>query len=130
VLGGDGKLIETGVSQKSSRSRHRAHAAEEADSRRNRRHRRPHQGQPWPYLLRPPSTRRCRRSRSIPPTVVDVVHRQQSPLAGTEGDKVTSRMIREPPAGEAEGNVALRVTEAPTRISMKSRAARNCSSRS
>jgi GTP-binding protein len=34
-----------------------------------------------------------------------------SPLAGTEGDKVTSRVIRDRLLREAEGNVAIRVTE-------------------
>ena len=42
-----------------------------------------------------------------------------SPLAGTEGDKVTSRMIRDRLLREAEGNVALRVTEASDRDSME-----------
>ena len=36
-----------------------------------------------------------------------------SPLAGTEGDKVTSRVIRDRLFKEAEGNVALKVEEAP-----------------
>jgi GTP-binding protein len=36
-----------------------------------------------------------------------------SPLAGTEGDKVQSRVIRERLLREAEGNVALRVDSAP-----------------
>ncbi len=36
-----------------------------------------------------------------------------SPLAGTEGDKVTSRVIRDRLLKEAEGNVALRVSESP-----------------
>ena len=36
-----------------------------------------------------------------------------SPLAGTEGDKVTSRVIRDRLFKEAEGNVALRVEAAP-----------------
>ena len=35
------------------------------------------------------------------------------PLAGTEGDKVTSRIIRDRLFKEAEGNVALRVEDAP-----------------
>ena len=35
-----------------------------------------------------------------------------SPLAGTEGDKVTSRVIRERLLREAAGNVALRVPDA------------------
>ncbi len=34
-----------------------------------------------------------------------------SPLAGTEGDKVTSRQIRDRLMREAEGNVAIRITE-------------------
>ena len=42
-----------------------------------------------------------------------------SPLAGTEGDKVTSRMIRDRLLREAEGNVALRVTESEERDSME-----------
>jgi GTP-binding protein len=42
-----------------------------------------------------------------------------SPLAGTEGTKVTGRMIRDRLLREAEGNVALRVTEADERDSME-----------
>jgi GTP-binding protein len=42
-----------------------------------------------------------------------------SPLAGTEGTKVTGRMIRDRLLREAEGNVALRVTEAEERDSME-----------
>ena len=38
-----------------------------------------------------------------------------SPLAGTEGDKVTGRMIRDRLFREAEGNVALRVSETDER---------------
>jgi GTP-binding protein len=38
-----------------------------------------------------------------------------SPLAGREGDKVTSRMIRDRLFREAEGNVALRITESPSK---------------
>jgi GTP-binding protein len=53
-----------------------------------------------------------------------------SPLAGTEGDKVTGRMIRDRLLREAEGNVALRVRESATRTPWKSPAAANCSSRS
>src|SRR5262249_62083947 len=40
-------------------------------------------------------------------------------LAGTEGDKVTGRMIRDRLVREAEGNVALRVTEAGERDSVE-----------
>src|SRR5205823_3265406 len=47
-----------------------------------------------------------------PPTVSMSFIVNNSRLAGTEGDKVTSRMIRDRLLREAEGNVALRVTEA------------------
>jgi GTP-binding protein len=42
-----------------------------------------------------------------------------SPLAGTEGSKVTGRMIRDRLLREGEGNVALRVTESEERDSME-----------
>jgi len=38
-----------------------------------------------------------------------------SPIAGTEGSKVTSRMIRDRLLKEAEGNVAIRVTESDSK---------------
>ena len=69
-----------------------------------------------PASTRAPSPTRSARSRSAtplpaqpidPPTVVDDLHRQRCPLAGTEGDKVTSRVIRDRLLKEAEGNVAL-----------------------
>jgi len=46
-----------------------------------------------------------------PPTVSMTFMVNDSPLAGTEGDKVTSRMIRDRLFKEAEGNVALRIEE-------------------
>ncbi len=46
-----------------------------------------------------------------PPTVSMQFRVNDSPLAGTEGDKVTSRVIRDRLFKEAEGNIALRVTE-------------------
>ena len=46
-----------------------------------------------------------------PPTLAMTFRVNDSPLAGTEGDKVTSRMIRDRLLREAEGNVALRVRE-------------------
>jgi GTP-binding protein len=48
-----------------------------------------------------------------PPTVAMNFLVNDSPLAGTEGDKVTSRVIRDRLLKEAEGNVALRVRQAP-----------------
>jgi GTP-binding protein len=51
-------------------------------------------------------------SRPIdPPTLAVTFSVNDSPLAGQEGDKVTSRMIRDRLLREAEGNVAIRVTE-------------------
>jgi GTP-binding protein len=45
-----------------------------------------------------------------PPTLAMMFRVNDSPLAGTEGDKVTGRMIRDRLLREAEGNIALRVT--------------------
>ena len=49
-----------------------------------------------------------------PPTLSMTFMVNDSPLAGTEGDKVTSRMIRARLYKEAEGNVALRVEDSPS----------------
>jgi len=46
-----------------------------------------------------------------PPTIAMTFSVNDSPLAGTEGDKVTSRVIRDRLLREIEGNVALRVAE-------------------
>ncbi len=48
-----------------------------------------------------------------PPTVTMSFLVNDSPLAGTEGDKVTSRVIRDRLLREAEGNVALKIEESP-----------------
>lgn len=50
-----------------------------------------------------------------PPTIAMTFSVNDSPLAGTEGDKVTSRMIRDRLLREGEGNVAIRVTESQDR---------------
>ena len=47
-----------------------------------------------------------------PPTVTMSFIVNNSPLAGTEGNKVTSRVIRDRLLREAEGNVALKIEEA------------------
>ena len=54
-----------------------------------------------------------------PPTLAMIFRVNDSPLAGTEGDKVTGRMIRDRLLREAEGNVALRVREAHEKDSME-----------
>jgi GTP-binding protein len=73
-----------------------------------------------------------------PPTVSMTFLVNDSPLAGTEGDKVTSRMIRDRLFKEAEGNVALKVEESagtdvrrprPRRIAAAS-SSRPCAARS
>ncbi len=46
-----------------------------------------------------------------PPTLAMTFSINDSPLAGTEGSKVQSRVIRERLMREAEGNVAIRVTD-------------------
>jgi GTP-binding protein len=47
-----------------------------------------------------------------PPTLAMTFSVNTSPFVGQDGDKVTSRMIRERLMREAEGNVAIRITEA------------------
>jgi GTP-binding protein len=54
-----------------------------------------------------------------PPTLAMIFRVNDSPLAGTEGDKVTGRMIRDRLLREAEGNVALRVCESDEKDSME-----------
>jgi GTP-binding protein len=54
-----------------------------------------------------------------PPTLSMTFRVNDSPLAGTEGSKVTGRMIRDRLLREAEGNVALRVRESDEKDSME-----------
>jgi GTP-binding protein len=54
-----------------------------------------------------------------PPTLAMTFRVNDSPLAGTEGDKVTGRMIRDRLFREAEGNVALRVSETADKDSVE-----------
>ena len=50
-----------------------------------------------------------------PPTLAMTFSVNDSPLAGREGDKVTSRMIRARLDREAEGNIAIHIRETETR---------------
>jgi GTP-binding protein len=54
-----------------------------------------------------------------PPTLAMTFSVNDSPLAGTEGDKVTSRQIRDRLWREAEGNVALQVREGQSKDSFE-----------
>ncbi|MEO4043708.1 translational GTPase TypA [Hoeflea sp. CAU 1731] len=54
-----------------------------------------------------------------PPTVTMSFIVNDSPLAGTEGDKVTSRIIRDRLLKEAEGNVALKIEESEDKDSFQ-----------
>ncbi len=54
-----------------------------------------------------------------PPTLAMRFSVNDSPLAGREGDKVTSRMIRDRLMREAETNVAIRVTESEDKDSFE-----------
>src|SRR3954471_10304635 len=54
-----------------------------------------------------------------PPTLAMTFRVNDSPLAGTEGTKVTGRMIRDRLLREAEGNVALRIRESDDKDSME-----------
>jgi GTP-binding protein len=54
-----------------------------------------------------------------PPTLAMTFRINDSPLAGTEGDKVQSRVIRERLLREAEGNVALRIGDSLEKDSME-----------
>ncbi len=54
-----------------------------------------------------------------PPTIAMTFSVNDSPLAGTEGDKVTSRVIRDRLMREIESNVAIRVTESQSNDSFE-----------
>ncbi|MFN8722582.1 MAG: translational GTPase TypA [Rhodospirillales bacterium] len=54
-----------------------------------------------------------------PPTIAMSFVVNDSPLAGTEGDKVTSRVIRDRLLREGEGNVAIRITESEDKDSFE-----------
>ena len=62
-----------------------------------------------------------------PPTLTMTFRINDGPLAGQEGDKVQSRVIRDRLLREAEGNVALRIAPAQDNDFSKCRAAASCS---
>src|SRR4249920_618606 len=70
-------------------------------------------------LCAPEVTEPLRAQPIDPPTLAMTFRINDSPLAGTEGDKVQSRIIRERLLREAEGNVALRISESAEKDSME-----------
>ena len=100
--------------------------------RRHHRHRRPARRRPSPTRsATPPSPSRSRPSRSTRRRSPMTFRINDGPLAGREGDKVQSRVIRDRLLREAEGNVALKVDDgADEATPSKSPAAANCSSAS
>src|SRR6201985_3224956 len=62
-------------------------------------------------LCAPEVTEPLEAQQIVPPTLTMTFRINDSPLAGTEGDKVQSRVIRDRLLREAEGNVALKVVE-------------------
>jgi len=70
--------------------------------------------------LADPEVTEAIQSRPIdPPTIAMTFSVNDSPLAGTEGDKVTSRVIRDRLMRELEGNVAIRVSETDAKDSFE-----------
>ena len=64
-----------------------------------------------------------------PPTLAMTFRINDGPLAGREGDKVQSRVIRERLFREAEGNVALRISENPDARFLRGRRPRRAAAR-
>ena len=126
----DGKLIEQGRVSKVLGFRGLERAADRRRrGRRHRRHRRAHQGHRGGYDLRSASDRGATRSAHRPPTLTMTFRINDGPLAGQEGDKVQSRVIRDRLLREAQGNVALRILKRRrTATVSRCRAVASCSS--
>ncbi len=91
--------------------RARASAHRRGACRRHRRDRRSPEGHRRRYVLRSVGLGAHAGTADRSAHRHHVLHRQRQPLAGTEGDKVTSRVIRDRLLKEAEGNVALKIEE-------------------
>src|SRR6202167_753102 len=72
-----------------------------------------------PTLAAPEVSEPLPEQPTAPPTLAMTFRINDSPLAGTEGDKVQSRVIRDRLLREAEGNVALRISESTEKDSME-----------
>lgn len=64
------------------------------------------------HTISDPSEKKALPAQPIDPPIINMTFRvNDSPFVGKEGDKVTSRMIRDRLYREAEGNIALQVTD-------------------
>src|SRR5688500_2663306 len=70
-------------------------------------------------IVEPSVTEPLHAQKIDPPTLAMTFSVNDSPMAGREGTKVTSRMIRDRLEREAEGNVAIRVTESADKDSFE-----------
>ncbi len=92
--------------------RPRARAGRGSDRRRNHRHCRPQPGDRRRHAsARRKSTIAIPAQPIDPPTLSMTFRINDGPLAGLEGDKVQSRVIRDRLMREAEGNVALKISQ-------------------
>jgi GTP-binding protein len=113
VLARDGEARRTGPRLENSRlPRPRARADRRRQARRHRRDRRPDQSDRRRHVCDPSVTEPMEAQPIDPPTLAMTFRVNDSPLAGTEGDKVTSRVICDRLLREAEGNVALKISRA------------------
>ena len=120
VLDPNGEPDRGGARDQGSRlPRPGAHADRGGLRRRHRRHRRPAGGNRLAYALRARGPEPLPAQPIDPPTLTMTFRINDSPLAGTEGDKVQSRVIRDRLLREAEGNVALRISESAEKDSME-----------
>ena len=114
ALARDGAEIERFRVSKILAFRGLAHRRGERRGRRHRKPRRDGQGDGRRHAGRfHPVTEALPAQPIDPPTISVTFGINDSPLAGRDGDKVQSRVIRERLLREAESNVAIRVSETP-----------------
>ena len=116
----DGNVVEEGRATKifAFRGLERV-PVEKRRSGRDRRHRRPDQGDRLQHHRRPVGDRAAPRPPDRPADAGDELRVNDSPYAGRDGDKVQSRVIRDRLEREAEGNVAIRITESADKDSFE-----------